>query len=96
MCSRERVVNPTPTVPTPVPQIERVINPNPPSQPPPPPVPTYTFQAAAPISAADLSAEAVAKAAPKSLGGLAARFTIPTGKNGYSKSLRPEAGRLVR
>ena len=35
-------------------------------------------------------------AAPQTLGGLAARFSIPVGKQGYSKSLRPEAGRLVR
>lgn len=100
MCGiqRERVINPNPVVVPPPRQIERI-----PEQATEPVIrprevlaPTQTFQAQPGPSAADLSAEAVKNAAPQSLGGIASRFSIPVGKHGYSKSLRPEQGRLVR
>lgn len=51
---------------------------------------------AIPQTAQAYSQARVETAAPQNLGGLAAQFTTPVGKGGYSKSLRPEAGRLVR
>lgn len=88
--------NPAP----PAPERERVVNPDPLGEAGPAkpviPQPTISFVAPPPATAQDLSKDAAAKAAPQALGGLAASFTTPTGKQGYSKSLRPESGRLIR
>lgn len=98
MCTRERVIDPNPTVAPPPRTVERVINPDPLNEIPrkPIPIPTITFQADPNATAADRNAAAAANDAPETLGGIASRFSVPVGKQGYSKSLRPEAGRLVR
>lgn len=96
---RERVINPNPVVVPPPRQIERFPEPSfTPVQATPvtPPNPTFLFQAAPPPSTEQLNEANAKNAAPQALGGLAARFTTPVGKQGYSKSLRPEQGRLVR
>lgn len=97
MCTREREINPNPTVTPPPRTVERVINPDPLGELRRPiPLPSVTFQAAPTPTAADRNAAAAANDAPQTLGGIASRFSVPVGKQGYSKSLRPEAGRLVR